>query len=312
MPTPPTGPAVHPLRAATASLACELVQGLSMATHLVGSVFGTASAAPGRLLSGSTTEPVLLVHGLGADNSCFGRMERHLHREGYTVYAANYSCVGADIATCGTHLARQAAWLRDETGSPSASVVAHSLGGLVLRWAMAHTWMRDWVDWPSPWAARTRALPPPAWRPPHSRASAGSSRSSGPGDTDRPLDESLRSTARWVAIGADHDWVVPAKYARLPGSENVRNVTVPRVGHLTLPNSRHCWQIILEDSPPPSKEGGHAGGVVTSTGASAVSAGLLRVARLPSRPTRSQLAASHEMPNAVKATTSPTYTRCRE
>ena len=57
-------------------------------------------------------------------------------------------------------ISHQAAWLRDETGSPSASVVAHSLGGLVLRWAMATGW-----TWPSPWAARTRALPPPAWRP---------------------------------------------------------------------------------------------------------------------------------------------------
>lgn len=247
MPTPPTGPAVYPLRAATASLACELVQGLSMATHLVGSVFGPASAAPGRLLSGSTTEPVLLVHGLGANNSCFGRMERHLHREGYTVYAANYSCIGADIATCGTHLARQAAWLRDETGSPSASVVAHSLGGLVLRWALAHTWMRDWVELAVTLGSPHQGTPAARLAPSALPGLGRIIQELRPGDTDRPFDEGLRSTARWVAIGADHDWVVPAKYARLRGSENVRNVTVPRVGHLTLPNSRHCWQIILEE-----------------------------------------------------------------
>lgn len=247
MPTPPTGSTVPTLRAATASLACELAQGLSMATHLVGSVLGTASVAPGRLLSGSTTEPVLLVHGLGADGSCFRRMERHLHREGYTVYAANYSCVGADIATCGTNLARQAAWLRDETGSLSTSVVAHSLGGLVLRWAMVHTWMRDWVELAITLGSPHQGTPAARLAPSALPGLGKIIQELRPGDTDRPLEESLPGTARWVAIGADQDWVVPAKYARLPGSENVRNVTVPRGGHLTLPNSSHCWQIILEE-----------------------------------------------------------------
>jgi pimeloyl-ACP methyl ester carboxylesterase len=87
----------------------------------------------------------MLVHGLGADKSCFSTMEAHLHRAGYTVYSVDYSCLGSDIEACAKNLEREAAWLLEKTGADRVHVVAHSLGGVVLRWASAHTRMRDWL-----------------------------------------------------------------------------------------------------------------------------------------------------------------------
>lgn len=254
MPISATGSAAHHGRAA-ASLVCEVAGGLSAATHILrDSLRGTAPAASRELHVGLRPEPVILVHGLCANSSCFSSMERHLHREGYTVFAVNYSCFGADIAACGRHLEREAAWLRDQTGSESANVVAHSLGGLVLRWAMAHTWMRDWVEVAvtlgSPHRGTPTARLAPAGLPGFGKLIGELRTTTGPGDPDPldPLDgRATRRATRWVAVAAQHDWVVPARYARLPQSPNVRNVTVPWGGHLTLPNSRDCWQLIVEE-----------------------------------------------------------------
>nr|WP_270887757.1 hypothetical protein [Pedococcus sp. 5OH_020] len=176
-------------------------------------------------------------------------MERSLHGEGYTIYAVEYSCFGADIAACGRHLAREAAWLRDATGCASANVVAHSLGGVVLRWALAHTWMRDWVN-----VAVTLGSPhrgtPTACLAPHALPGLGKiigqlrPRNA---DIRDAIHHSLGGATRWIAVGSEQDWVVPPNYARLPDSENVRNITVSWGGHLALPNNKHCLQIVLEE-----------------------------------------------------------------
>jgi len=204
---------------------------------------------PSELRLGTQPHPVILVHGLASNRFCFSNMERVLHREGYTVYGVNYSCFGADIAACGKHLAREAAWLRGATGCESANVVAHSLGGLVLRWAIANTWMRDWVSVAVTLGSPHRGTPTACFAP---HALPGFGKIIGQlrprdGDTSDIIDQSAGRATRWIALAAEHDWVVPPNYARLPDSENVRNVTVPWGGHLTLPNNNYCLQIILEE-----------------------------------------------------------------
>jgi triacylglycerol lipase len=253
----------HRLRVA-ACLASEVSSGLSAVNHILrGSRAAMASPTPSELRMAISPEPpVMLVHGLAASSSCFTKMERQLHSAGYTVYGVNYPSFGADVAACGRHLEREAAWLRDLTGSESVNVVAHSLGGVVLRWAVTHTWMRDWVALAITLGSPHHGTPTARLAPP---ALPGFGRIIGqlrPGINDHDISESLVGPAiRWVSIAAEHDWVVPAKYARLPGSQNVRNVTVPRVGHLTLPNSNQCMDIILEElvaSARPKKNRGAA------------------------------------------------------
>jgi pimeloyl-ACP methyl ester carboxylesterase len=239
----------HRLRAA-ACLASEVAGGLSAANRILrGSRAALASPAPSELRRAINPEPpVMLVHGLAANSSCFTKMERRLHNAGYTVYAVNYPSFGADLAACGRHLEREAAWLRDETGSGSVNVVAHSLGGVVLRWAVTHTWMRDWVALAITLGSPHRGTPTARLAPPALPGFGRIISQLRPAINDHDISEGLVGPdIRWVAVAAEHDWVVPAKYARLPGSENVRNVTVPRAGHLTLPNSNHCMDIILEE-----------------------------------------------------------------
>jgi hypothetical protein len=240
----------HRLRAA-ACLASEVSGGLSAVNHILrGSRAAMASRAPSGLRVAISPEPpVMLVHGLAANSSCFTKMERQLHGAGYTVYAVNYPSFGTDVAACGRHLEREAAWLRDETGSESVNVVAHSLGGVVLRWAVTHTWMRDWVALAITLGSPHHGTPTARLAPPALPGFGRIISQLRPNINDHDTIESLVGgpDIRWVAVAAELDWVVPAKYARLPSSENVRNVTVPRVGHLTLPNSNQCMDIILEE-----------------------------------------------------------------
>jgi len=190
----------------------------------------------------------MLVHGLGADKSCFSIMERLLHRAGFTVYCVNYSCVGSDVEACARNLERETAWLLEQTGSDRVHVVAHSLGGVVLRWAAANTAMRDWLSVGITLGSPHRGTPSAHLAP---------SRLPGFGRIISQLrpgaltidDVSLASAAdaRWVAIAGDNDMVVPPKYARLPQSGNVRNAVVPGAGHLALTHNTDCLAIILKE-----------------------------------------------------------------
>ncbi len=206
---------------------------------------------PGALRRGTSSgPPVMLVHGLGANKACFRDMERFLHRLGHTVYAVDYPSLGSDIAACGHHLAREAAWLREQTGSAQVHVVAHSLGGVVLRWAVAHTAMAGWVRLavtlgsPHHGAPLARIAPAlPGWGQVirELRPGRGGATHSG------PLATAPASGVRWVAVATRKDWIVPPRYALLPEHDNVRNVVLSWGGHLTLPNSSQCLQVILEE-----------------------------------------------------------------
>jgi pimeloyl-ACP methyl ester carboxylesterase len=173
-------------------------------------------------------------------------MEEYLHDRGYTVYSVSYSCVGSDIHACARNLEREAAWLIEETGSESLYVVAHSLGGVVLRWASTHTRMREWltlgVTLGSPHLGTPTAHLAPARLPGFGRIVSqlrpGAHLTAGFDD---------QRGVRWVAIAGASDLVVPPKYARLPRATNVRNVLVPWCGHLTLTNNRQCLDIIREE-----------------------------------------------------------------
>ena len=192
--------------------------------------------------------PVMLVHGLGADKSCFSIIADRLHQAGYTVYSLSYSCVDSDIERCASDLEQEAAWLLEQTGSDRVHVVAHSLGGVVLRWAAANTRMRDWLSVGITLGSPHRGTPAAHLAP---------SRLPGFGKIVSQLrpgavtidDVALADAAdaRWVAIAGANDMVVPARYARLPQSGNVRNAVVPWAGHMTLTRSPHCLAIIITE-----------------------------------------------------------------
>jgi triacylglycerol lipase len=169
-----------------------------------------------RLRAGvSSRPPVLLVHGLAADSSCFDVMEGRLHREGYTTLSVSYSCLGLGIEECAQALVQHAAWLLARTGSDRLHVVAHSLGGVVLRWAATHTLMRDWVDVAVTLGSPHRGTPTARLAP---RGLPGFGRIISqlrPGAFD-VVGADARGAVRWVTVAAERDWVVPPGYAGLP------------------------------------------------------------------------------------------------
>lgn len=240
----------HGLRRAT-SLVTEAWCGVSAASKVLRGRRhdGVAGRRARQLRLGSRRQhPVMLVHGLGADKSCFSTMEAHLHRAGYTVYSVDYSCLGSDIEACAKNLEREAAWLLEKTGSDRVHVVAHSLGGVVLRWASAHTRLRDWLGVGITLGSPHRGTPTarlapfglPGFGKIVSQLRPGALTIDDPGPAPP-------TGARWVAIAGEYDVVVPAKYARLPQSRNVRNAVVPRSGHMTLTRNTQCLAIILEE-----------------------------------------------------------------
>ena len=191
--------------------------------------------------------PVLLVHGLGANKSYFACLERPLTRKGYTVYSVNYPWVYADLATCGRHVADDADRLLEETGADRMHVVAHSLGGVVLRWALTHTAMRETVDVAVTLGAPHQGVSGAVWLPavlpalgqlvadlrPGSRALTGLA------------DPAEAPATRFVAVAGGLDWVVPRDRALLPERLNVRNVVIDDAAHISIAAHRAVLDIVL-------------------------------------------------------------------
>lgn len=253
--------------AIAASLATEAAGEVGAFAHLLrtGGAGMWAPAAPAVLLHGRRPSPVMLVHGLGADSSCFAAMAAALHRAGHTVYLVNYSCLGVDIASCGRQLALEAARLRERTGAGQLHVVAHSLGGVVLRWAVANTHMGDWVGTAvtlgSPHRGSPLARLAPAGLPGFGsvirQLRPVGSQPAGVTEVPQRADDAVASPetqVRWVAVAAQMDWIVPPRFALLPESPNVRNVVLSGGGHLSLPGDDRCLELVQAelDSPSPA------------------------------------------------------------
>lgn len=273
------------LASLTACLLLEATGGLAAAGHLVrGGAAGVLTPArPSVLLRGTLdAPPVMLIHGLGSDCSTLLTLARALHATGHTVYLMNYSSVGVDIATCGRRLAIEAAELRAATGASRISVVAHSLGGVIARWAIANTRMGDSVDTAitlaSPHAGSPLARLAPAripgfaelirqlrpgstippngpddaqpsvaqnvQEPPSSRPEDGTDPVAG---TSGPTHDGRRTPARWVVVAGQLDWVVPPRYAGLPERENVRTLVLSGCGHLSLPSDPRCIALVRRE-----------------------------------------------------------------
>lgn len=187
----------------------------------------------------------MLVHGLGSDASCLRSLEQKLRALGHPTLCIDYSGREADLPWCGRELERRAIELLDGTSRTHVNVVAHSLGGLVVRWAATHTRLLDSLR-----IAVTLGTPhrgtPAAYLAPRSLPTIGEAvRLLRPGLPDLPgLVEGADGRTRWVAVAGQYDWVVPPAYARLPESANVTNIVLPRTGHLQLTRSALCHRVV--------------------------------------------------------------------
>lgn len=92
--------------------------------------------------------PVLLVHGMGFRDSkrlnYWGRIPAKLEESGCVVYYGNQDSNGT-VESNGAFLAKRIKEILEETGAEKVNVVAHSKGGLDMRYAISSLQMSDYV-----------------------------------------------------------------------------------------------------------------------------------------------------------------------
>jgi len=175
--------------------------------------------------------PVLLVHGYAATGAVWAPLRRALGEAGFGhIVSLTYNSLATDPAAVSAELTRQALRAIAVTGAPRVHLVGHSLGGLIVRYALAasaalSSQTSSAVTIASPhrgtWMARIapgrcarimhrgpRSIPPEV-------------------DTPRPV--------RWLAYYSDGDRVVPPASARLDDPRyHAANLLIPGCGHLTI------------------------------------------------------------------------------
>lgn len=95
-----------------------------------------------------TKYPLLMVHGVFFRDTRFfnywGRIPKELIRNGATVYYGNQQSA-ASVEVCGQELADRIAQIVSETGCGKLNVIAHSKGGLDMRYALSKCGAGEYV-----------------------------------------------------------------------------------------------------------------------------------------------------------------------
>ena len=184
--------------------------------------------------------PVLLVHGYAANRGIWWRFVRRLRGSGLTVYTINLNPAVGDIDRLALQLAARINAIATASGAGKVHVIAHSMGGLVLRR------MRCVV----PQVAVAQLI---TIGTPHQGTLAADV---GIGRAARQmrrgsawLAELARSESQCPPLAAlniysRHDnIVIPAEHSRLPGLETIELV---ELGHLALIDSAIVAQAVIE------------------------------------------------------------------
>ena len=175
--------------------------------------------------------PVLLVHGYAATESVWTPLRRALGQAGFGhIVSMNYNSFATDPVALSAELTHQALRTLAAAGTPRIHLVGHSLGGLIIRRALAasaalslQTASAVTIASPHRGALLARIAPGRCARIMHRGP-----RSELPQvDAPRPV--------RWLAYYSDADRVVSPASARLDDPRSgAANVLIPGCGHLTI------------------------------------------------------------------------------
>ena len=175
--------------------------------------------------------PVLLVHGYAATEGVWTPLRRALAQAGFGhVVSLNYNSFAMDPAAVSAELTDQALRMLAATGAPRIHLVGHSLGGLIIRRALAasaalssQTASAVTIASPHRGVSLARIAPGRCARIMHRGRSAVLPEVEAP----RPV--------RWLAYYSDGDRVVPPASARLDDPcYGAANMLIPGCGHLTI------------------------------------------------------------------------------
>ena len=177
--------------------------------------------------------PVLLVHGYGHNQSGWWAVDRALRHHGHTsVHRVNYLPLGSGVPALAERLGQRVEEIRSLTGADRVNVVAHSLGGILLRWYVQELGGDATVG-----TAVTLATP-------HEGTAAAylwperTARHLRPGsEIIRRLAASARpSPVRWTAMWSDFDYLVlphPAAMLTAPALR-ATNHRLSGIGHMSF------------------------------------------------------------------------------
>lgn len=202
-----------------------------LAAHALRSASRPSAAGTAATASASPA-PVVLVHGYGGAKSQWFLVERALGRAGFTtVQTMEYDAASSDIPALAQRLCRLVHALAAETGAPRVHLVGHSLGGVIIRYAVTVAGLDPLVG-----AAVTVASPHGGteWARVGTDATAVQLRPRSA--VLRRLESAARpGQARWAAFYSDLDVVVSPARARIrPAALAARNVLVLGEGHLSI------------------------------------------------------------------------------
>jgi pimeloyl-ACP methyl ester carboxylesterase len=173
--------------------------------------------------------PVVLVHGYGGSRANWITLELVLRRAGFeNVHTAGYNSVTATLSGVAEGVRKTCHEAMEAAGSSHVHLVGHSLGGVVVRYAVQRLGLANDVRTAVTVAAPHRGTPLAAlglgqlaWNlRPGSLILQSLDRGAGAGGV------------RWVAYYSDCDLVVRPESARL--DRTALNVAVPGVGHLGI------------------------------------------------------------------------------
>lgn len=197
----------------------------------------------------TVSTPVLLVHGFGANKSNWLFLERHLEQAGFgRVESFNYNPLTHDIPALAAACAERADVLKDRYGVSHVHLVGHSLGGVIVRYAVQVGGLRGvpvvvTICAPhggSGWAGKVgrfgfRGPDAGLQLAPHSDVMRELR------TTARPLD------TRFVAYYSNLDLIVPARRAMIREPElAATNILVKDHGHLSIMLSRRLAASIVD------------------------------------------------------------------
>jgi pimeloyl-ACP methyl ester carboxylesterase len=175
--------------------------------------------------------PVLLVHGYAATECVWTPLRRALVQAGFGhIVSLNYNSFAADPVAVSAELTHQALQALAAAGTPRIHLVGHSLGGLIVRRALAasaalsgRTASAVTIASPHRGALLARIAPGRCARIMH------------PGPRSEPPGVDAPRPVRWLAYYSDADRVVPPASARLDDPRyGAANVLIPGCGHLTI------------------------------------------------------------------------------
>lgn len=183
--------------------------------------------------------PVLMLHGLAHNMSWSVRIQKELHRSGFATRSINYNTFSSDLDRCADTVAEHIWEYAGSSAVPAVHVVAHSLGGIVLRAALArHEEIQEYVatgvtvgspHQGTPWAYAPLAPLMPLVGGLVTQIRPGS-------ETLVKLDkETVAGPTRWVSVYSTTDEIVPAGYGRLEHPLlNAVHVELNGIGHYGL------------------------------------------------------------------------------